>query len=608
MAPKKNIWRIPVALLLGVAGGSLVVRQVQKRHHLSAESVDRAAFNVARRADGSFETDVLVVGSGGAALAAALRARHHGLRVLVTEKGDKLGGTSCFSGSGCWIPLTHVHNDKRDSKAKSLQYLESIIGDVGPASSPERKEAFLTNGPEMVKYMENEGYQWIQTPGYPDYHQYNPGAQIGGRTIEAGAFDLNKLGPWKTMLNINPARAPVAMYTFELSKMVRARSDWEGKMVAAKVFGLRVYPPWLIGQHPATLGVSMISQLLYLNVQRGTSIWVSSPMKELVVSDDGGSVTGAIVQHGGKDVAVHATRGVILAAGGFAKNDEMRKHYQIKGITNKWTSTNLNDTGDTISAAQKVGAEMALMDSAWWGTSIVDPATNQPYWCLYDRVMPHSIIVDQNAQRFANESQNYNTLGTKLLEHSKKAATIPAFMIMDSNHRNRYVLANKILPGYTPKADIDSGFIFKGASLDNIAQQLEIPASELKKTVDRFNGFVRKGVDEDFDRGKSPYDQFLGDPAYKNPNLGAIEKGPFYAVKIWPGDLGTKGGVLTDENAQAVKQTKQGYKPIQGLYAIGNNSASVMGRTYAGAGSTLGPGLTFGYIAANHIAAQAAKA
>ncbi|KFH43984.1 3-oxosteroid 1-dehydrogenase-like protein [Hapsidospora chrysogenum ATCC 11550] len=606
MAP--SLWqrrgvRVTAAVSAVAVGTVLAIRTNRQRKHLPPDSIARAANSVRQRPDGSYETDVLVVGSGGAALAAALRARSLGLSVLVTEKNAKVGGTTAYSGSGCWIPNTHVHNDTRDSPEKALTYLESIIGDVGPASSRERKLAFLREGPEMVKYLEDEGYRWIPTPGYPDYHQFHPGAMIGGRSIEAGAFDRNLLGPWKDMININPARAPVAMYTFELSKMVRAKADWDGKVTAAKAFGLRVYPAWLLGSHTSTLGVSMISQLLYLNLRRGTSLWVSSPLKDLQ-TDKQGDVVGATVEHGGKPVTVHVSRGVVLAAGGFAHNAEMRQKYQPKGITSDWTSASRGDQGDAITAAIKIGAATALMDSAWWGTSIIDPATNQPYWCLYDRVMPHSIIVDQEGRRFANESLNYNTLGTKLWEHSKDHPAIPSYMVMDTTHRNKYVLAGKLLPGFTPQSALDSGFLTKADSIPELAEKLGVPARNLAETVERFNGFAKKGVDEDFERGKSPYDRFLGDPSYKNPNLGELSKPPYYAVKIWPGDLGTKGGVLTDEHARALREGKEKgkYEPIRGLYAIGNSSASVMGRTYAGAGSTLGPGLTFGYIAANDMA------
>lgn len=598
---RKRGVRIAGALSAVALGTILSIRASKKRQHLAPDSVSHSANAVKRRPDGSYETDVLVVGSGGAALTAALRARALGLSVLVTEKGPLLGGTSAFSGSGCWIPNTHIHNDKRDSPEKALTYLEDIVGDAGPASSKERKLAFLKYGPEMVRYLESEGFKWIATPGYPDYKQSSPGSQVGGRSIEANAFDMNMLGPWKNMININPARAPIPMFTFELSKMVRAKTDWDGKITAAKVFGFRVYPAALLGGHTRTLGVSMISQLLFLNVKRGTAVWVSSPLQDLI-TDDKGDVVGATVEHEGKPVTVHVSKGVVLGAGGFAKNDEMRKKYQPKGITANWTSTNKNDTGDAISAAMKIGAAMALMDSAWWGTAIVDPSTNQPFWSVYDRVMPHSIIVDQHGRRFLNESQDYNTLGGKLWKHIEDNGTIPAFMIMDASHRNRYVLAGKLLPGFTPQSTLDSGFLTKANSLPELAEKLGIPASNLTETVTRFNGFVKTGVDEDFHRGESAYDKYLGDPAYKNPNLGEVAKAPFYAVRIWPGDLGTKGGVLTDEYARALREKGDGFEVIKGLYAIGNNSASVMGRSYAGAGSTLGPGLTFGYIAANDMA------
>jgi 3-oxosteroid 1-dehydrogenase len=607
-----SLWRRPVvriAAAIGIAsaGTVTIIRANKRSQRLPPDAVIRSAEAVKRREGGSFETDVLVVGSGGAAQVAALRARSLGLSVLVTEKGPTLGGTSAFSGSGLWIPNTHIHNDKNDSKEKALTYMESVIGDAGPASSRERKLAFLENGPKMVRYLADQGYKWMATPNYPDYHQYCPGSQLGGRTIEAGAFDMNLLGPFRDMININPAQSPLAMYTFELSTMMCAMTDWQGKLTAAKVFGTRVYPPALVGSQPITLGVSMISQLLYMNTKAGTAFWVNSPLKDLNIDADG-NITGATVEHEGKLVAVHTSRGVVLGAGGFAKNDEMRKKYQQKAITANWTLTNRNDTGDAITAAMKIGAATALMDSAWWGTSVIDPATNQTFWCLYDRVLPHSIIVDQAGKRFANESQNYNSLGTALWKHSQISDTIPAYMIIDTNHRNRYVLAGQLLPGLTPQSALDSGLLIKADSVGELAEKIGVPAKSLEATIERFNGFVATGVDEDFDRGKSPYDRFLGDPAYKNPNLGVIQKGPFFAVKIWPGDLGTKGGVLTDENAQALREVKGGkYEPIRGLYAVGNSSASVMGRTYAGAGATLGPGLTFGYIAANHMGQSEAK-
>ncbi|KAF7526681.1 hypothetical protein G7054_g10690 [Neopestalotiopsis clavispora] len=589
----------------GVSGAVILsIRSSRQSKRLRDDPASNAK-PVSAAGDGIIKTDVLVVGSGGAALTAALRAKSLGLSALVVEKSDKIGGTSCYSGSGCWIPNSHIHADQRDSVEKARTYMETITKDVGPASSPERKTAFLENGPKMVKWLEDQGYCWTPTPAYPDYFPYNDGAQVGGRTIEANIFDINLIGPWKDKLNINPVRPPMPLFTYELSKIVRAKCSADGMWTAAKIFAVRPYWNRLFGSEPITLGVSMISQLIYLNVQAGTPIMTQAPMKELTVKD--GRVTGAVIEREGKPITVEASHGVILAAGGFARNDEMRKKFQQPGITTDWTSTCPTDMGEPINAAMHIGAATALMDSAWWGAALWDPVTKNGIWSLYDRGLPHSIIVDKEGKRFANESQNYNSMGTAILKRHETIDTIPAYLILDSTHRKRYLFAGRYMPGAEiPEEAIKSGFITKASTLEELATKIGISSAGLTETVGRFNGFVDAGVDQDFARGSSVYDYFLGDPSYSpNRNLGKIEKGPFYAARIWPGDLGTKGGVLTDERARALRVTRSGgYETIPGLYAVGNSSASVMGRSYAGAGATLGPGLTFAYIAATDCAKE----
>ncbi len=597
--------------VVGLAGGAAVVSRAKRAGARLSEDPETNAARAAIGPDGVVKTDVLIVGTGGPALTAALRAKTLGLNTLVVEKNAKIGGTSCYSGSGCWVPNTHVHNDKQDSVQKALTYLEAIIGDAGPASSIPRREAFLQNGPLMVKWLESAGYQWRRTPIYPDYFQGKPGSQVGGRSIEALIYDAALLGPWRDKLNINPVRAPLPIYTDELSKIVRAKCSWDGMFAAFKIFGVRLYPNQFLGAEPVCLGVSMISRLLYMNVKAGTPIWTSSPMTELTVDEATGRVTGAVVEHNGQKVTVQASQGVIIAAGGFARNADMRKAYQAEPITADWTSACQTDQGDGIRAAQKAGAALALMDSAWWGAAMYEPVSKLGIWCLYDRGLPHSIIVDQQGKRFANESQNYNLLGTNIWKHHQESPAIPSFLIMDTTHRNRYLFAGRFMPGRPiPQKDLDSGFVVKADTLPELAEKLGISAANLVETQKRFNGFVEKGVDEDFNRGGDVYDFYLGDPAFgnKNRNLGKIEKGPFYATRIYPGDLGTKGGVLTDEFGRALRETKPGadtYEVIPGLYAAGNSSASVMGRTYAGAGATLGPGLTFAWIAATDCARSA---
>jgi 3-oxosteroid 1-dehydrogenase len=598
---RKRGVRITLLLAAGTGTGIVATRAASRKSRLQSTEVSSLAI----ANNGTIQTEVLIVGSGAAALTASLRLKTAGLTPLIIEKSEKIGGTSMYSGGGLWIPNTHLQKalaGHDDSPEEALEYLEGIVGDAGLASSRERKIAFLENGPLMIKFLQSQGMKWLPTLGYPDYFPTQPSGKLGGRTVEPGMFDSNLLGPWKDKLNYNPVRAAFPVYTYELSKLVRAKVSWEGRIAAIKVFGLRQWlQEFFLGRAPVTMGVSMISQLLYLNLQSGVPILTEASLKELVVEN--GRVTGAVVERDGEKVTIKASRGVILAAGGFARNAEMRKKYQAPPITADWTSAAPTDNGDAISAAIKIGAATALMDSAWWGAAMVDPETGSRMWCLYDRVLPHSMIVDQTGRRFTNESENYNSIGTALWNRHKTTPAIPAYLILDSQHRKKYVLAGKFMPGNTPQSAIDSGFVIKSDSIEELAQKLNLNSSNLSETTQRFNGFARAGKDKDFGRGNSPYDAFLGDPTYKpNRNLGSIEQAPFYAVRIWPGDLGTKGGVLTDENARALKEAAKGKKEvIKGLYVIGNSSASVMGRSYAGPGATLGPALTFAYVAANQI-------
>jgi succinate dehydrogenase/fumarate reductase flavoprotein subunit len=543
-------------------------------------------------------TDILIVGSGAAALAAALRCKHHGLEPLIIEKTSKIGGSSCYSGGGLWIPNNGMHPGVTDSIPEALRYMEAAIGDAGPASSKERRLAFLENGPKMVQFLANAGFKWHPSLGYPDYEPELPGGKGGGRSIEGEVFDINKLGEWKDKLNLHPAMTtPVPLHTNEYTTIGLAPARYiPGIMLAAKVFGWRgFFKGKLLGRKNACMGTSLVGQLLHLCLGKKVNVWTNSPMKELFVKD--GKVVGALIEKDGQRQMVKA-KSVILAAGGFAHNSEMRKKYQEAPITGDWTSTPPGDTGDAVSAAMAIGARMELLDAAWWFPSIIHPRTGEVIACMQERALPHTIIVDSAGKRFANEAESYTSLGQAQYVRNRTTPAIPAFMILDSNHRSKYMVAG-IRPGKVPQQDLDSGLIVQANTLSELAKKLEIDPEGLTESVGRFNGMAKQGVDEDYGKGKSVYDQFFGDPRYPNKNVGAIDKPPFYAVKLYPGDLGTKGGVLTDDYARAISNDGT---IIPNLYAVGNTSASVMGRTYPGAGSTLGPALTFGYIAVNHIA------
>ena len=554
--------------------------------------------------DTSFDetTDVLVVGAGAAGLVASLRAHEDGLKAIVIEKSEKIGGASSYSGGAVWIPNSHINarNGGRDSYDSALTYLNAIVGDAGPASSDERRRAFLDQAPKMATFLDNIGFKWVSGLGYPDYYPDKPGGSVEGRTIEAKHFNIKQLGSWRQHLLLNPLQPPMVVYCYQIRPLA-LMSTFKGAMLTLRSVLFGTLFPKLIGRDVHSNGRALVGRLLDLNLRRGIPIWRQTALKELIVEN--GAVAGAVVLRDGKPTRIRAKKGVLLAAGGFAKNKKMREKYLPAPVSTEWTSCPPGDNGDAVTAGMKVGAATALMDDAWWGpTFMTDEGI--PSWCLYERSLPHGICVDSAGNRFMNESQSYTDCGHDQYNHNKKVAAIPMWLIVDARHRRRYPM-HWWTPGYTPKSAIKSGFIHKASTLEVLAEEIGISPGNLSRTVKRFNEMARKGVDEDFGRGRTVYDNQYGDPRVKpNPNLGSLEKGPFYAIQLYPGDIGTKGGLLTDEHARVLREDG---KPIPNLYAAGNTTATVMGRTYPGAGGTLGPALTFAYIAMNHVIGNGGK-
>ncbi|EFQ99030.1 3-oxosteroid 1-dehydrogenase [Nannizzia gypsea CBS 118893] len=548
------------------------------------------------------ETDVLVIGSGAGGLTAALRAQSHGLRTLVVEKEEALGGTSAYSGGAMWIPNSHLSEAAgvKDSKEEALQYLEATIGDVGPVSSRERKVAFLDNGPRLVQFLEKAGFQWrLGTGGCPDYFPETPGSSMFGRTLEPMIFDMKKLGSWRSLVRKRPG-PPIAAYVTETNRALKSGASWTDFNALLKIV-LRQGLLTLFGQAPSAMGQALVSQLLYLHKQAGTTIQPKTALVDLIM--DGSTVVGATVNHDGRQKTIRASRGVLLAAGGFAHNKQLREKYGPSPASVEWTSAPPGDTGDAITAAMKVGAATALLDDAWWGPTVLCPALGTPIFALTERARPFSIIVDSSGSRFMNEAEPYTDAGHHQYERHQKVNAIPAWLIVDHSFRKRYSIGNLFPMRPDPKKGLKEGYLFKSDTIQDLARQIGVDAAGLEKTLSRFNRMARAGVDEDFNRGVSAFDNYFGDPLIgPNPNLGPIEKPPFYAVRIVPGDLGTKGGLLTDEFARVIRESDG--KPIERLYAAGNSSASVMGRTYSGAGATISPAMTFSFIAADHMAGQ----
>ncbi|HET7723496.1 MAG TPA: FAD-dependent oxidoreductase [Propionibacteriaceae bacterium] len=539
--------------------------------------------------------DVVVGGTGVAALSAAVTAADAGLRVLMLESTERWGGSSAMSGGGLWLPDNPLmRRDKAgDSREEALAYLEATVGDAGPATSRVRKGAFVDNVGGFVDLAERLGVRFARAADYPDYYPELPGGKIG-RALEVEPFDVRAIGEWwATSRGQDGVPAPVKTDDFWL--LSRAWSTPGGLLRGARVVA-RVLGAVARRQKAVGMGAALTAALLQVALRLGVEVRLSSPVTGLV-NDDDGRVTGIRTSQRGTVRTIGAGRGVVLAGGGFDHNVEWRERYH--GVTGADSSGSLGNVGSAIEAGMRVGAAIDLMDDAWWGASVPSPMPDgSAMFLVSERSMPHSIIVDAAGTRFANESESYVDLGHHMFAHH--ALVHGRFwMVSDARHTHRYLRSYAMDPRAV-KAMEANGILVKAPTLAGLAGRIRVDAAALAVTVERFNGFCRTGVDQDFGRGNSAYDRYYSDPLVRpNPNLGTIEKGPFTAVQVVPGDLGTKGGLLSDEYARVLREDGS---VIDGLYASGNCSASVMGRTYPGPGSTLGPAAVFGYVAARHIA------
>ncbi|WP_318836383.1 3-oxosteroid 1-dehydrogenase [Actinomadura rudentiformis] len=543
------------------------------------------------------EYDVVVVGAGAAGMTAALTAAKRGLSTLVVEKAAKFGGSAARSGAGIWIPNNQVilAAGVPDTPAKAAAYLAAVVGNEVPA---DRRAAFLGNGPAMISFvMRNSPLRFRFMEGYSDYYPELPGGMPNGRSIEPDMFDGKLLGA--ELANLNPAYIPVpngqVVYSGDYKWLNLALVNAKGAALA-----LETYTRWSQavsqGKKPLTMGQSLAGALRAGLLQAGVPVWLNSPLIDLRV--DAGRVTGVLVTRNGTQTLVKARYGVVVGSGGFEHNASMRKQYQRQPIGTDWTVGADSNTGDGIEAGLEAGAAVALMDDAWWGPAI--PLPGEPYFCLAERTLPGSIIVNRQGARFVNEAAPYSDVVHVMYDKNPTAPCIPSWMVIDQNYRNRYLFKDIAPTLDFPRAWYDSGAVVKSWSISGLATAMGVPGAALQSTISRFNGFATSGKDLDFKRGDSAYDHYYTDPAVKpNSCLAPLWLPPYYAFKIVPGDLGTKGGMVTDASARVLTT---GRAVIPGLYAAGNASAAVMGHSYAGAGSTIGPAMTFAYIAANHIA------
>lgn len=556
--------------------------------------------------------DVIVVGSGAGAMTSAAIAADRGLSVLVVEKSDKFGGTSAISGGGIWIPNNHYFAAKggKDSYDKALQY---IMTAGGGRADETKVRAYLDHAPAMIKYLEDKSrVRYAVAEKYPDYYQHVPGSLPGGRSLDPELFDTSVLGD-----ELENLRRPSP------STLLMGKISWTARdahIAMARESGWRFKILWMMLRYKldfkwrrkskfdrrAGLGNSLVCALRASLLDRKVPLWLNTDFRDFVL--DNGRVTGIKVVSKGRELTLNARRGVIIGAGGFEQNQTLREKYLPQPTKTSWSATPPgNNTGAALEAGMAAGAATDLLEWAWWSPTIPVVGEEKPRGIFAERAFPGSIVVNGLGKRFCNEAQGYLEFGDAMYKDREATGgkNVPAWCIFDAHFRFNYAMGplmpGQIMPDSRLRKEWLNSVYWKADTLEELARQIDVDPAGLATTVKTVNEYARTGEDKDFGRGGNVFDRYYGDVNVKpNPCLAPIQKGPFYAMRMDAGDIGTKGGLLTNEHAQVVRPDGA---PISGLYAIGNTSASVMGTSYPGAGATLGPAMTFGYIAANHIAA-----
>lgn len=559
-----------------------------------------------------YNCDVLVVGSGAGGLAAAVTAAHYRQKVLVVEKEHVFGGTTARSGGWMWVPgnapgrRAGVH----DSAAKARVYLQH---ETGTHFDAPRIDAFLEEGPKAVDFYEqNTSLQFDLGPTFSDYHPNAPGGLPGGRSIVAKPFDGREL-----KREIKRLRPPLKEITFlgmmigsgrELLHFFNVTRSPISAFYVAKLF-LKFLRDMVFHGRPMRLmnGNALIGRLAKSCFDLNVPIWTQSPVRKLI-RDDQGRVVGAEIDTPTGPVQVNAAKGVVLAAGGFPQDPVRRKKlfpHAPNGHEHASPAPPGN-TGDGLRLAEALGATVddTLPHAAAWvpiSRPVKSDGTLGTFPHFVDRSKPGVIAVTRSGRRFVNEADSYHDFCQAMYKRCKEeGGEICAFFIADHRTFRKYGLGYA-KPAPVPfKAQVRSGYLIEAQSLDDLAAKLGADPLQLRITVEHFNEHARIGEDPEYHKGSTAYNLSLGDPDHKpNPCIAPVERGPFYAVKLVIGDLGTFAGIRCDDKARVLDGAG---RPIQGLYAAGNDAASIMGGNYPGGGITLGPAITFGYIAGKHLA------
>jgi len=555
--------------------------------------------------------DLIVVGSGAGALLAAIRAADAGLKPLVVEKSDLIGGTSAISGGAIWIPMNHdmPAAGVEDDIERAFLYVKTCAKGL---ATDDRVLAYIESAKVMTRYLSEIGIPYRCMPEYADYYPNVPGALPGGRTMDPVDFDGDKLGrdALEDVRPTNPGQlifGRMQMNAFE-ARIMLAREPQAKWMLLRIMLRYALDLRWRVSSkrdRRLTGGQALIAGLYAATRKRNIPVWLNCPFKSLTTdSNDGGRVNGVIVEKEGRLQPLLAKHAVVLGAGGFERNQSMREQYLPSPTQSDWTATAPScNTGDTILAGAAIGAQLHLMGHTWGAPTLRVPQEEKNRAVFVERSLPGCMVVNQQGRRFLNESGPYPEFQQAMFaEHHKNGGAIPAWIVFDADFRANNpmgpLIPSSVAPDHKLPTDWLGTVYWKGETLDDLARQIAVEPAGLVASARRMTDFAITGKDLEFDRGGNYFDRYYGDPRLKNPNLGPIAKGPFYAMKLFPGDIGTKGGLLTDLNARVLDLSGQ---PIEGLYCIGNNSASVMGPAYPGAGSTLGPAMAFAYRAIAHI-------
>jgi 3-oxosteroid 1-dehydrogenase len=559
--------------------------------------------------------DVVVIGSGSAGAMAALRARELGLSVLIVEKAHKYGGTSATSGGVLWIP-NHGLGKAGDSREQALEYLSSL---VSANIQRDRLEAFVDQGPEMVRFLQSMGVA-VMAATWPDYFPMTPGAR-SDRSIVCPTFDGRELGEQFTLMREQYTRFKLLnRYSMDLPEFFALSARTKGwRRVLLKIlwrywtdFGTRGISR---RDRRFTSGAALMGQIYKRIFDRGIEVRLETKLSELLLAE--GKVSGVRVSNYGRTYDIAARHGVVIAAGGFEWNQELRdRFFPVPGLTRHSSSPEDANRGEGLLAGMKIGAATEHTEAGWWIPTMHMPMPTtsnfeEIHQAAFDVGRPHSVCVNRQGVRFVDEACGYDDFGRAMVaDQLKTGSNCPCWLVFDAHFRAKFTaggfMPTAVMPDRKIPVDFWDHYIFKAATIEELAGKIEVPVEALRKTVQKMNEYARAGNDPEFGRGGNDYDRFFGDPTSKpNPSLGTIEAAPFYAVPMHLGDLGTKGGLKADARARVVDGAG---RAIPGLYAAGNASGSPFGNCYPGAGGTIGPAMTFGYVAANEIAARAKQA